>query len=136
MCVYCCCQMFIYDTFSRKSYNNILIGRDFMKLFGSVKFDFESNRVQLGSSWVNGAAIHNVKRVRLAEKSDIPARSEQVVNVRCKNKYALLNVDFEPNKLSGNQRVFVLRVKRKDTLVKWVKNVAHLFALCNQISQP
>ena len=78
-----------------------------MKLFGSVKFDFDSNRVRLGHSWINGTSINKEEKVRLTEKSVIPARSVQVVNVRCKNRFSLLNADFEPIRLKGNRGLFV-----------------------------
>ena len=41
-----CMQTFI--VFDTGGYRNVLLGRDFMKKFGSAKFDFEKNRVQLG----------------------------------------------------------------------------------------
>ena len=53
-----------FKVLDAKSYNNILIGRDFMKLFGSVKFDFDSNRVRLGHSWINGTSINKEEKVR------------------------------------------------------------------------
>ena len=52
-----------------------------------------------------------VEKVRVSEKSTIPARSEQVVFVRCKNKCYLVNADFEPRKLSGRQGLFVSKAR-------------------------
>ena len=37
-----------FKVLNTKTYSNIIIGRDFMRLFGSVEFDFDRNRVHLG----------------------------------------------------------------------------------------
>ena len=37
----------ILHEFNMRSYHNILIGRDYMKLFDTIKFDFKKN----SSSW-------------------------------------------------------------------------------------
>ena len=34
-----------FKVLNAKTYSNVLLGRDFMKLFGTVTFDFESNSV-------------------------------------------------------------------------------------------
>ena len=52
------------------SYSNVIPGRDFMKTFGSVKFDFVKNRVRLGKTWLNGSnglAIIHKRKVQLNE---------------------------------------------------------------------
>ena len=66
-----------------------------MKRFGSVKFDFITNRVQIGRSWVNGLTMDK-KAVRLTEKVPTMARREQIASVRCGDKLALLAGDFTP----------------------------------------
>ena len=38
-----------FKVLNTRTYNNILIGRDLIKMFGTVKFDFTKNRVQLGN---------------------------------------------------------------------------------------
>ena len=43
---------------------NILLGRDFLKRFGSVTFDCETNRVKLGNLWFSGLEITTPQRVR------------------------------------------------------------------------
>ena len=100
-----------FTVLATKSYNNILLGRDFMKLFGAVKFDFDTNRVKLGRSWINGISINKGEKVRLAAKAVIPARSEQVVNVRCNNQFSLMNADIEPVNFKGNRGIFVSRAR-------------------------
>ena len=63
------------------TYSNILIGRDFMSKFGSIKFDFVNNKIQLGQVWLNGLSVAN-NIVRLCENTKIPARSEHTVLVK------------------------------------------------------
>ena len=41
-----------FKVLNTKSYTNILTGRDFIKLFRTVKFDFYKNTVQLGDTWI------------------------------------------------------------------------------------
>ena len=100
-----------FKVLNNSSYNNILLGRDFMKLFGSVEFDFASNKVRLGAKTINCVGITANEKVRLSEKTVIPARSEQVVNVRCKKKYSQVDVDFEPLTLHGNQGIFASKAR-------------------------
>ena len=38
-----------FEVLNTKSYTNILMGPDFIKLFRTVKFDFYKNKVQLGN---------------------------------------------------------------------------------------
>ena len=100
-----------FKVLNSKSYSNILLGRDFMKRFGSIKLDFVKNRVKLGKKWVHGVDFRNAREnVRLAEESVIPARSEQVVTVRCKNDKSLCESDFVP-KLRGVRGVFVSKAR-------------------------
>ena len=80
---------------------NILLGRDFLKRFGSVTFDFETNRVKLGKMWFSGLELTTPQRVRLPEKVTIPARTEQTVAVKCSPKTAFLVGDFEPTPIDG-----------------------------------
>ena len=88
-----------FKVLNAKTYSNVLLGRDFMKLFGTVTFDFENNRVRLGRNWLNGVRVRNKEKVRVDGKTVIPARSEQVVSVRSKNRCSLLEMDFQPKSL-------------------------------------
>ena len=46
-----------FKVLNSKTYSNVLLGRDFMKLFGTVTFDFVGNSVCLGRVWVNGVRV-------------------------------------------------------------------------------
>lgn len=39
----------VFQVLDSLTYSNVLLGRDFMRLFGSVQFDFARNRIQLGT---------------------------------------------------------------------------------------
>ena len=88
-----------FKVLNAKTFSNVLLGRDFMKLFGQVTFDFNANRVRLGRTWVNGVRLKFKEKVRLVVDTVVPARSEQVVNVRSKDLYSLMESDFEPRNL-------------------------------------
>ena len=100
-----------FKVLNAKTYSNVLLGRDFMKLFGSVTFDFISNKVRLGRVWINGVRIRYKEKVRVVAESKIPARSEQVVTVRCKSHCSMLEADFEPRKLTGVPGIIVSKAR-------------------------
>ena len=99
-----------FTVINTKSYKNILIGRDFMKQFKRVTFDFEKNRLRLGVMWINCVGFVELQeKVRLVSTTKIPARCEQVVVARCKKKYSMLDLDFEPKKIASG--VFITKAR-------------------------
>ena len=100
-----------FRVLNSKTYSNVLLGRDFMKLFETVTFDFKLNRVRLGKQWVSGVNVNSVDKVRVKEKTTIPARSEAVMTVRCEKSLSSLTVDFDPGKLIGMKGVFISRAR-------------------------
>ena len=68
------------------TYSNILLGRDFMKTFGSVRFDFTRNLIELGTLSIPGLAPTTEKQVRLCKSYTIPARSEKVLFENAQHK--------------------------------------------------
>ena len=58
-----------FKVLNTRTYSNILIGRDLMKMFGTVKFDFTKNRVQLGNVWHNGTTLNGKEQVRIKERT-------------------------------------------------------------------
>ena len=52
-----------FKVLNAKTFSNVLLGRDFMKLFSKVTFDFEKNRVRLGRMWIKGAHIKFKEKV-------------------------------------------------------------------------
>ena len=81
-----------------------------MKRFGSVKFDFVKNKIQIGNIWLNSLSIKNKERVKLKENTTLQAWSEQVVLVKCKLNLASLTGDFEPCKIKvRGYKVFTLQ---------------------------
>ena len=90
-----------FHVVNTKRCTNILLGRDFLQRFGSVTFDFETNWVKLAHQWFSGLELKTPQRVRLCDKSTIPARTEQTVIAKCNLKTAFLVGDFEPAHIEG-----------------------------------
>ena len=40
----------VFQVLDSATYSNILLGRDFMRQFGTVRFNFIENRIELGKS--------------------------------------------------------------------------------------
>ena len=95
-----------FKVLNSKTYTNILFGRDLMKMYGTVTFDFSNNRVQLERVWQNGLTISGKEQAHIQETVTITARSEQTVLVRCTKKAAMLSVDFEPGQVSAVRGLF------------------------------
>ena len=81
----------------------ILLGRNFMKTFGSVTFDFRNSRVQLGEVLCDEVKRNQKVVVRILHKTVIPARCEKVIHVNCGKNMGLISGDFE-SKLWGRYR--------------------------------
>ena len=75
-----------FKVLNTKTYANILLGRDLMKIFGTVKFDFDNNRVQLADFWQQGLSVCTKEQVRIKEKTIIPSRTEQTVPGKMQQK--------------------------------------------------
>ena len=85
----------VFQVLDSVTYSNVLLGRDFMRHFGSVQFDFARNSIQFGKLSLSGLSP-NTARVRLCENVTIPPRSEAVLLVKSSTKNSLLPGDFEP----------------------------------------
>ena len=88
----------------------LLLGRNFMKTFGSVTFDFRNSRVKLGEVWCDEVKRNKKEVVRLTQKTIIPARCEKVVHVNCNKNMGLISGDFE-SKILGIDKLYVSRVR-------------------------
>lgn len=77
---------------------NIILGRDFLKKYGEITFDFENNRIKVDKRWLKGITIENKQKqkVTLSSAITLPPRSEKVVIVNCKASYGLLESEFHP----------------------------------------
>ena len=98
----------VFQVLDTVTYSNILLGRDFMKQFGKVKFNFDKNTIELGELSITGLSTTN-NHVRLCENTTIPARSEKVLFVKCSTINALLEGDFEPKMVPNITGVYVTR---------------------------
>ena len=101
-------QFYVLD----EKYNNkVLLGRDFMKKMGTVAFDFKTGRIRIGNKWISSAQLREEKGVRVRGKVTLPARSESVVTLKCDERSAFLQADFEPKKLIGLKGAFISRAR-------------------------
>ena len=98
----------VFQVLDSINYTNILLGRDFMRLFGSVKFDFAQNKIQLGPTSISCLSTQNAS-VRLCEDTTIPARSEKVLSVESTTDNFMLTGDFEPNRLPKSRGLYITR---------------------------
>ena len=46
-----------FKVLNTKTFSNILLGRDFMRRFGSVTFDFQKNGVKIGKVWLKSLTV-------------------------------------------------------------------------------
>ena len=102
-----------FKVLNSRTHPIILLGRDFMQQFKTVKFDFVKQKVQLGRTWVDCLHVESEakERVRLLRKTVIPARSEVLVRVKCKKGVAMQTVDFSPVPVMGVRGVFVSKAR-------------------------
>ena len=90
-----------FEVLNSKTFSSVLLGRDILSKFGNVTFDFKRNRVKLDRQWIKSVGVRDSESVRLVEETVLPARSEQVVNVRCKNNYSMCSASLNQNQCPG-----------------------------------
>ena len=100
-----------FKVLNSKSYNNVILGRDFMSKFPSVEFDFANGKVKLGTVWHQCVNVQREEITRVKDKVTIASRSESVVNVKCNQSVALLTMDFEPTQIFGMPGVYATRCR-------------------------
>ena len=88
--------------------NCVLLGRNFMKAFGKVCFDFDANKVQLGDMWCTGLKM-NGGRAKLAQDTVIPPKSEAYVKLKWRRGNGMVSADFIPNKVSPCSGLHAIR---------------------------
>ena len=100
-----------FKVLNSKSYSIILMGRDFMCKFKTIKFDFTRNKVRLGETWISCLHVDTRENVRLFKRTVVPARSETVVTVKCKKEWSMYTVDFDPTPIPGVSGVFLSKAR-------------------------
>ena len=94
-----------------KTYQNVILGRDFLAKFSPVEFDFIRNCIKLGDKWYSSVKFHGKERVRLQSKVSLASRSECVINVQCKKSVSLITADFDPIQIQGCHGVYATRCR-------------------------
>ena len=100
-----------FKVLNSKSYNNVILGRDFMSKFPSVEFDFANGKVKLGAVWLHCVNVRKEQIARVKDTITIASRSESVVNVKCNQLVSLLTMDFEPTQIFGMPGVYATRCR-------------------------
>ena len=85
----------IFQVLDKITNTNILLGRDFMKQFGVVRFDISTNIFELGTLTIKGLSTTS-SNVRLCEHASLPAGSQKVLFVRYSTLNSLLEGNYEP----------------------------------------
>ena len=85
----------MFRVLNAKSGRSIIIGRDLMRKYGNVEFDFTKNIIRVGEHWLKGI-LPQKQSVRLCDDVTITPRSEVVVEVRCNKNKALVPGEFVP----------------------------------------
>ena len=71
-----------FNILNSRSNHNVIMGRDLMKKFGTVTFDFENDKISLDGRNIKGLSLPNRKvMVRTLEDIEVPARTEQIAFV-------------------------------------------------------
>ena len=93
---------------NQRSYRNVIMGRDLMKKFKTVTFDFENDAIHLDGRTIKGVAppIRKIS-VRAVENLVIPARMETVAVVTSDRNYAFVTSNFKPQKLPGQPNIYL-----------------------------
>ena len=90
--------------------NCLLLGRNFMKRFGSTTFNFDRNEIRLGKTWCSGFKMHG-GRVKLMTDENIPPRCEKLVKARWCNGNGLVTGDFMPSNLINTPGVYATKAR-------------------------
>ena len=85
-----------FRVLNSKVSSNIILGRDFLKLYDEIAFDFQNNRIKVGKIWLRGIQIHKDQRVSLLDDLIVPPKSEKVILVCCSKNHSLLVGEFQP----------------------------------------
>ena len=93
---------------NQRTYRNVIMGRDLMKKFRQVTFDFENNAIHLDGCSIRGISPPRRKvSVRVVKDLPIPARCETVAVVTSGKDYAFVTGNFKPQRLLGQPNIYV-----------------------------
>ena len=72
-----------------------LLGRNFMKSYKKVTFDFENDRMMFNNTCCKGLSLGRKQCIQLVNDCVIPARSETIMTMQCNDRNGHLLGDFE-----------------------------------------
>ena len=93
---------------NQRSHRNVILGRDLMRKFKVVTFDFKNDAIHLDGCRIKGVAPPRKKvSVRVVDKLWIPARSETIAVVSSSKDYSFVSSNFSPQRLPGHPNIYV-----------------------------
>ena len=88
----------------------VLLGRNFMRQFGTVSFDFDNNSITLGNSKYSGYKTYG-GRAKVAVQTTVPAKSEVLVQLKSRRGNGLVKADFLPDMHNGNPGLYAMKTR-------------------------
>lgn len=90
------------------SNQNVIMGRDLMKKFRTVTFDFENDIIDLDGRIIKGLSLPDRKvLVRTLEDVIVQPRTEQIALVSVKRDFGGVTGNFRPKKVPGHQNSYI-----------------------------
>ena len=87
-----------------------LLGRNFMSQFGTVSFDFDNNRIQLGETMCSGFKTFG-GRAKISDQTTVPAKSESLIKLKSRKGNGLVKADFLPDTFNGNPGLYAMKAR-------------------------
>ena len=97
-----------FQVLNVKTYHDIICGRDFMKHYDTIEFNFKANKIKVGKWWLKGITTKK-EAVRLCSNIILEPRSEETVKVYCNKRNALILSELKPKNIPGVDGVYISR---------------------------
>ena len=88
----------------------VLLGRNFMRQFGTVSFDFDNNRIQLGETTCLGFKTYG-GRAKISDQTTVPPKSEMFVKLKSRRGNGLVKADFLPDTFNCNPGLYAMKAR-------------------------
>ena len=96
-----------FNILNDRSYRSVIMGRDLMRKFRSVTFDFENDVIFLDGQKIKGLSAPNRKvTVRSTTDLSVPARTEQILHVFGARDVGLVTSDFQPKRFTDRRKLY------------------------------
>ena len=100
-----------FQILNRRSYRNVILGRDAMSKFDEVTFDFSNDEIIMNGCRIAKVAAPGRNVVRMDGALSVPARSEIVAVVRSNRNQAFITSDFHPSLIPGCNKLYISKAR-------------------------